>query len=43
MEAARKFETQEREINLLSKRAWGKKKGIQKKKLLDTPHESNIY
>ena len=45
MEAARRFEVQEREreIKLISKKTWGKRKGIQKMKLLDTPYKSDIY
>ena len=33
---SQRFEAQEREIKLISKKAYGKRKGIQKKKLLDT-------
>ena len=44
MEAARRFEAQERERNQVYKsKSLRKRKGIQKKKLLDTPYEINIY
>ena len=43
LEAARLFEAEEREIKMISKKAWGKRKVIKKKKLLDTPYESNIF
>ena len=52
MEAARRFEERERdtekerEIKLISKKACsklGKRNGIQKKKKLDAPFESDIY
>ena len=43
MKATRFFVAEEREIKLINKKARGKRKGIKKKKLLDTPYESNIY
>ena len=43
MEAARRFEAQERKMKLVSKKAWEKRIDIQKNKFLDTPYESNIY
>ena len=43
LEAARLFEAEEREFKMISKKAWGKRKVIKKKTLLDTPYESNIF
>ena len=42
MEAARRFEAQEREMKLVSKKPWEKRIDIQKN-FLDTPYESNVY
>ena len=34
--------SKDREIELISKNAWGKRKVVTKKKLIETPYENNV-